>query len=343
MLVIPLFCILKVIMMVNLRSLKWVSSGVTFILVASIFYLPSALGQTYPMKPIRLVVPYPAGSGTDIVARTVGQKLSQQSGYSVVIDNRPGGGTIIGMDLVAKAIPDGYTLLMATTSLAISPGLNDHLPFDPIRDFSPIILLDSAPLVLVTNPNLHITHVKDLIALAKNKPDELNYASSGNGGAIHLAMELFKSMTNTRMNHIPFKGSPAALMDVVAGRVSLMFNIISSSTQHMASGKLRALAVSGATRSAALPNVPTVAESGVPGYEAVSWHGLLAPAGTKSIIISELNKKIVYILRQPDVKETFQAQGFDIRGEDALKFGAFVRIEVAKWTQVVKHSNVRID
>lgn len=307
------------------------------------FFFAGAHAQTFPAKPIRLVVPYPAGSGTDIVARAVGQKLSMRPGYNVVVDNRPGGGTIIGMDIVAKSIADGYTLLMATTSLAIAPGLNDRLPFDPIRDFAPITLLDSAPLLLVANPNLNISSIKDLIALAKAKPGELNYASSGNGGAIHLAMELLKSMTGIRINHIPFKGSPAALLDILAGRVPVMFNIISSSTPHIQSGKLRALAVSGATRSAALPAVPTVAEAGVPGYEAVSWHGLLAPAGAPANVIAAIHDETVRILREPDIKQALEAQGFDIRGENAAKFGAFVRSEVAKWTRVVKDSGARVE
>jgi tripartite-type tricarboxylate transporter receptor subunit TctC len=311
--------------------------------LATAFPVAHAYAQTYPLKPIRLVVPYPAGTGTDIVARAIGQKLSTRPGYSVVIDNRPGGGTIIGMDIAAKATPDGYTLLLATTSLAITPGLHDRLPFDPIRDFAPIMLLDSAPLLLVANGSLNIANVRDLIALAKTKPGELNYASSGNGGAIHLAMELLKTMTDIRMNHIPFKGSPAALLDVLAGRVPVMFNIISSSTPHVTSGKLRALAVSGLTRSAALPAVPTIAESGVPGYEAVSWHGMLAPAGTPSAVLNALENETAKALREPDVKQTLESQGFDIRAENAAKFGAFVRAEVAKWTKVVKSSGARID
>ena len=315
----------------------------TCIMAIAAFFFAGAHAQTFPAKPIRLVVPYPAGSGTDIVARAVGQKLSMRPGYNVVVDNRPGGGTIIGMDIVAKSIADGYTLLMATTSLAIAPGLNDRLPFDPIRDFAPITLLDSAPLLLVANPNLNISSIKDLIALAKAKPGELNYASSGNGGAIHLAMELLKSMTGIRINHIPFKGSPAALLDILAGRVPVMFNIISSSTPHIQSGKLRALAVSGATRSAALPAVPTVAEAGVPGYEAVSWHGLLAPAGAPANVIAAIHDETVRILREPDIKQALEAQGFDIRGENAAKFGAFVRSEVAKWTRVVKDSGARVE
>jgi len=311
--------------------------------LATAFPVAHAYAQTYPLKPIRLVVPYPAGTGTDIVARAIGQKLSTRPGYSVVIDNRPGGGTIIGMDIAAKATPDGYTLLLATTSLAITPGLHDRLPFDPIRDFAPIMLLDSAPLLLVANGSLNIANVRDLIALAKTKPGELNYASSGNGGAIHLAMELLKTMTDIRMNHIPFKGSPAALLDVLAGRVPVMFNIISSSTPHVTSGKLRALAVSGLTRSAALPAVPTIGESGVPGYEAVSWHGMLAPAGTPSAVLNALENETAKALREPDVKQTLESQGFDIRAENAAKFGAFVRAEVAKWTKVVKSSGARID
>ncbi len=315
-----------------------VCSGVMNIVLST-----ASPAQSFPAKPIRMVVPYPAGTGTDIVARAIAQKLSMRPGYSVVVDNRPGAGTIIGMDIVSKANPDGYTLLMATTSLAITPGLTENLPFDPIKSFAPIILLDSAPLLLVANPNLNISSVKDLLALAKAKPGELNYASSGNGGAIHLAMELLKSMADVRMNHIPYKGSPAALLDVLSGRVPVMFNIISSSTPYIASGKLRALAVSGATRSAALPNVPTIAEAGVAGYDAVSWHGLLAPAGTPATVINAVHDAALKTLREADLRQTLEAQGFDIRGENAAKFGAFLKAEVAKWTRVVKNSGARVD
>ncbi len=303
----------------------------------------AAPAQTFPARPIRLVVPYPAGSGTDIVARTLAQKLSTRPGYSVVVDNRPGGATIIGMDIVAKANADGYTLLMATTSLAITPGMSEHLPFDPVTDFAPVMLVDAAPLLLVANPALNVSSVKELVALAKAKPGELNYASSGNGSAIQLAMELLKSMTGIRINHIPYKGSPAALLDVVAGRVPMMFNIISSSAPHLANGKLRALAVSGATRSAALPAVPTVAEGGVPGYEAVSWHGLLAPAKTPAAAVAALFDETVKLLRDADVRQSLESQGFDIRGENAAMFGAFVKSEVVKWTRVVRESGARLD
>jgi tripartite-type tricarboxylate transporter receptor subunit TctC len=303
----------------------------------------NVLAQSFPAKPIRLVVPYPAGTGTDIVARAVSQTLSMRRGFSVVVDNRPGGGTIIGMDIVSKALPDGYTLLMATTSFAIAPGLNEHLPFDPIKDFAPIILMDSAPLLLVVAPGLNVNSLKELLARARSRPDELNYASSGNGGAIHLAMELLKSMADVKLTHIPYKGSPAALVDVLSGRVAVMFNIISSSTPYISSGKLRALAVSGATRSPALPNVPTVAEAGVPGYEAVSWHGLLAPAKTPASVILRLYEEVHRMLQEPGIKQTLESQGFDIRGESPAKFEAFAKSEVVKWTKVVKDSGARVD
>ena len=264
-------------------------------------------------------------------------------GYTVVVDNRPGGGTIIGMDIVAKANPDGHTLLVATTSLAITPGLTDKLPFHPIRDFAPINYMDSAPLLMVVAPGINVSSLKEFLALVRSKPGELNYASSGNGGAIHLSMELLKSMTGIKIAHVPYKGSPAALLDVLAGRVPVMFNIISSSTPHLASGKLRALGVTGATRAATLPNVPTIAEAGVPGYEAVSWHGLLAPAGTPAAVVNVLYDHSRRIMTEPDVKQALEAQGFDIRNEPPDRFAAFVKSEVAKWTKVVKESGAKAD
>ncbi len=259
------------------------------------------------------------------------------------MDNRPGGGTIIGMDIVAKAPADGHTLLAATTSLAITPGLHARLPFNPVDDFAPIVLLDTAPLVLVSSASRDVKNVRELVALARAMPGQLNYASSGNGGAIHLAMELLKFMTGVKLPHVPYKGSPAALQDLLAGRADVMFNIISSSLPHISSGKLRALGVSGPSRSPLLPDVPTVAEAGIPGYEAVSWHGLLAPARTPGTAVKRLETDVRAVLTDASVRAVLSAQGFDIKGEGPERFKAFISREIKKWTQVVKASGAQID
>ncbi len=314
---------------------------VLLLLLLGLFASPA---ESYPTRPIRMIVPYPPGAGTDLTARAIAQALSERLGKAVVVDNRPGGGTIIGMDIVAKAPADGHTLLAATTSLAITPGLHARLPFDPVRDFAPIILLDTAPLVLVSSSSRNdIRTVADLIAAARAQPNALNYASSGNGGAIHLAMELLKFMQGLKITHVPYKGSPAALQDLLAGRVDVMFNIVSSSVPHILSGKLRALGVSGLTRSPLLPNVPTVAEAGVAGFEAVSWHGLLAPSHTPEPILRRVEDECKKLLKDANVSAVLDAQGMDPKGDGAQAFAAFIRREITKWTQVVKASGARID
>jgi tripartite-type tricarboxylate transporter receptor subunit TctC len=240
-----------------------------------------ASAQTYPTRPIRLVVPFPAGGTTDILAREVGDRLSRSFGQSVVVDNRPGAGGNIGSDLVAKSAPDGYTLLMGTVGThAINPSLYTRMPYDHVKDFVPIILVAGVPNVLEVTPSLPVNSVADLIKLAKEKPGQLNFASSGNGTSIHLSGELFKTMAGVDMTHVPYKGSAPALTDLMGGQVQLMFDNLPSSLQQIKAGKLRAIAVTSAQRAPALPNVPTIAESGLPGFEASSWFGLLAPAGT---------------------------------------------------------------
>lgn len=304
----------------------------------------AAPAEDYPTRSVRLVVPYPIGTGTDTVARIIAQSLSEQLGRSIVVDNRPGGGTVIGMDLVAKARPDGYTLLAATTSLVITPGLMPRLPFDPIKDFAPIVLLDTAPLLLVANGARNVKNVRELVAMARAMPGKLNYASSGNGGAIHLGMELLKFMTGTNITHIPYKGSPAALQAVLAGAVDVGINTFSPSViSHVTSGKLVALGVTGLSRLPVLPQVPTIAESGIPGYEVVSWHGLLAPAGTPAAIVKRIETDSGKVLQDPNVRAMLSAQGFQIENRGAAPFAAFISREITKWTQVVKASGASVD
>lgn len=327
----PVTCRIRLACAICLFALSGVEAG-------------AADAENYPTRAVRLVVPYPIGTGTDTVARVIAQSLSEQLGKSIVVDNRPGGGTVIGMDLVAKARADGYTLLAATTSLVITPGLMPRLPFDPVNDFAPIVLLDTAPLLLVANAARNVKNVRELVAMARAMPGQLNYASSGNGGAIHLGMELLKFMTGTNITHIPYKGSPAALLAVLAGAVDVGINTFSPSViSHVASGKLVALGVTGLSRSPVLPQVPTVAESGIPGYEVVSWHGLLAPAGTPASIVKRIETEAGKVLEAPNVRAMLSAQGFQIENRGPAPFAAFISREITKWTQVVKASGARVD
>ena len=318
------------------------SRVLSFFFVA--FIACAGYAQNYPSKPIRIVVPFPAGGTPDILARALGQKLSPVLGQQVIVDNRPGAAGNIGSELVAKSPADGYTLLMATVSThSINQSLYQRLPFDPINDFAPVTLVATLPNVLVVNPKLPVKSVQDLIALAKAKPGELTFGSGGNGTSHHLGGELFKTMTGVDMVHVPYKGSGQALPDLIAGQVALMFDNLTSSFPHIKAGKLRAVAVTGAQRSAALPNVPTVAESGVPGFEVTAWFGLLAPAKTPEAIIARLNQESAKILRSPDMKARLAAQGAEAAVSTPQQLGAFIKDRTAKWAKVVKASGARID
>ena len=301
-----------------------------------------ALAQGYPAKPVKVVVPYPPGGPTDIVARVVSQKLSEQTGQQFLVENRPGAGGNIGADAVAKAPADGYTLLVATTAHAINPSLFKSLTYQLLKDFGPISQLTSGPLVIVVNPALPAKNVAELIALAKAKPGELSFASSGNGQSTHLSAELFNAMAGVKMNHVPYKGSAPALTDVMGGQAALMFDTMLSAMPHVKSGKLRALAVTGAKRSPAAPELPTVAET-LPGYEAIAWNNLLAPAGTPKEVIAKLSSELKKVLDQPDVRERFAAQGFAATWTTPEASTAFMQSEVDKWAKVVKASGATVD
>jgi tripartite-type tricarboxylate transporter receptor subunit TctC len=276
-----------------------------------------AFAQAYPNHSIRLVVPFPAGGTTDILARDVAKKLTDTLGQSVVVDNRPGAGGNIGADIVAKAPPDGYTLLMGTVGThAINPSLYAKMPYDHIKDFVPVVLVAGVPNVLVVNPSVPVNSVADLIKLAKSKPGAINFASSGSGTSIHLSGELFKTMTGVDMTHVPYKGSSPALTDLMGGQVQIMFDNLPSSLALMKSGKLRAVAVTSLKRAPALPDVPTISESGVPGFEASSWFGILAPAGTPAPIVAKLNAEVNKWLQSPE-KEQLLAQGAEVAGRAA--------------------------
>lgn len=297
----------------------------------------------YPTKPIRLIVPYPPGGSTDIAARVVGEQISQSLGQRFVVDNRPGAGGNIGMQLAATSDPDGYTAVVGTTAHAINMTLFKDLSYDTVKDFDPIALLTEVPLMLVVNPAVKAQTVEDLIALAKQEPGSLDVASSGNGQSTHLAAELFNAMAGVKMTHIPYKGSAPAITDVVAGHVQLMFDTVMSALPHVQAGKLRALAVTSAQRAPVVPDVPTIAEAALPGYEAIAWNGLFAPVGTPRAIIEQLNAETVKAVQSDKVKEQFASMGATARPTTPEEFSSYVRNEVTKWAKVVNESGATVE
>jgi tripartite-type tricarboxylate transporter receptor subunit TctC len=304
----------------------------------------SAAAADYPTRAIRMVVPFPAGGTTDILGRIAGQKITEALGQQVIIDNRGGAGGNIGTELVAKSPPDGYTLLTDPGStLTINPHAYSRLGFDPVKDFAPITILAEVPNILEVHPALPVKNVKELIALAKSKPGQLNYASTGAGQSTHLSMELFKSMAHIDINHIPYKGSAPALVDLIGGQVTVMFDNMPTSLPHVRAGKLRALAVSTTRRSFALPQLPTVAESGLPGFEVSVWFAVLAPAATPRDIVQKLNAVLVKALQSPDVKQRLAEQGAEPVGNTPEQFSATIQRDLAKWAKVVKDANVKLD
>jgi tripartite-type tricarboxylate transporter receptor subunit TctC len=303
----------------------------------------AALAQdSYPAKPVKLVVPYPPGGPTDTVARVIAQRLQTQTGQPFVIENLAGAGGNTGAAAVARSAPDGYTLLVATTAHAINPSLFKNLSYDFGKDFAPISQLTAGPLVIVVNPAVPAKTVGELIGLAKSRPGELNFASSGNGQSTHLSAELFNATAGTRMRHVPYKGSAPALTDTMGGQTQVMFDTMLSAMPHVKGGKLRAIAVTSAQRSPAAPDLPTVAES-LPGFEAIAWNGLLAPAGTPPAVIAKLSAELRTAMAAPEVRERFEAQGFAAAWATPDAFAGFMRAEIAKWAKVVQVSGATIE
>ena len=303
-----------------------------------------AIAQPYPHKPIRLVIPYPPGGGSDTIGRPLAQKLSEGLGQQVVVENRGGANGNIGMEAVARSAPDGYTLVFALSAqLAINPGLYQKIPYDSVRDYAPITLLGAGGYILVVHPSLPVKSVKELIALAKARPNHIAYSSSGNGSGGHLAAELLNSMAGIRMLHVPYKGGGPALMDLLAGQVQVLFATQLASWPHVQSGRIRALAVSTAKRPASLPDLPTVAEAGVPGYDSGVWYGVLAPAGTPREIVMKLNGEIVRVLNQPDYRGLLVNNTIEPIGGPPERLTQYIQSELVKWAKVIKDANVRVD
>ena len=313
--------------------------------LALVFGSANAYAQSYPSKPIRLVVPYPPGGPLDIMARAIGQKLTEAWSQPVVVDNRAGAGGNIGADLVAKSPADGYTLLMgAVATHAINPTLYAKIPYDPVRDFTPVALVAQVPNILVVNPSVPVKSVTELIELARAKPGYLNFGSGSTGSTGHLAGELFKTMAGVQMVHIPYKGGAPAMADLLAGQVQLMFDNLANALPNVKAGRLRALAVTTLARSPAMPDLPTMAESGLPGFDLTTWFGLMVPAGTPPEIVAKLNAEIVRALNAKDMRERLEKMGAEPPANNTPEhFAAFVRAEAAKYAKVVKDSGAKVE
>jgi tripartite-type tricarboxylate transporter receptor subunit TctC len=318
-----------------LRLIKHLAAAVAALIAVA------ATAQDYPSRPLRFIVPFTAGGGGDLIIREVAQRLTARLGQTVVVDNRAGAGGSLGTEIVAHAAPDGLTLLMANVApMAINVSVYKKLNYDPVRDFAPITLLASFPNILVLHPSVPATTLPQLIALARAKPGELTYASAGAGSTTHLAAEFFKSRAKVDLIHVPYKGGGAALIDLVAGQVTLYFSSLPAALPLVRSNRLRALGVTGLARSIAAPEVPTIAESGFPGFEAVTWIGAVAPAGTPRAIVSRLNSELVEIMQAPDMREKMIAQGAEPMTNTPEQFAAYVKSEIEKWAGVVKQAGI---
>jgi tripartite-type tricarboxylate transporter receptor subunit TctC len=310
----------------------------------AIAVVPAAVAQTYPAKPVKLIVGFAPGGGTDYVGRTIGQRLSSALGQPFVVENRPGASSMVANEMVAKSPADGYTLLVAAAgAMTIAPNINENVPFDTFRDFAPIALVVTSPFVLAVNPSVPATSVQELTALAKKSPGKLNFASSGTGGAPHLAGELYKRMAGVDLVHVPYKGLAPALTDVIGGQVQAIFADINLALKQIEAGKLRALAITGNQRFQALPDLPTMAEAGVAGYQAQTWYGLVAPAGTPVAVIQRLHAEVSKALALPEVQKQFATQGLQPASPTATPadFGALMRTDYDKWRKLIKEAGIK--
>jgi tripartite-type tricarboxylate transporter receptor subunit TctC len=300
----------------------------------------TAHAQTYPTKPVRLIVPFAPGGGTDIIGRAIAPHLGQAFGQQVIVDNRPGAGTIIGAEIAARSPPDGYTIFMGINgTMAINPSMYRKLPYDPVKDFAPIAMLGVGPNVLVVHPSLPARSVKDLIAIAKARPGQLSFASSGTGGAPHLAGELLKSMAKIDMTHIPYKGAGPATVDLVAGHVQVMFAGLGAAIPHIKSGRLRGIAVASAKRSASIPELPTIADT-LPGFEASTWFALFAPAGTPKDIVARLNSEVIKVMGRKDVQQQLLAQGYEAGTSTPEQLAALLKQDIPRWASVIRGAGI---
>jgi len=318
-------------------------SRLLFVGLAATFAISPALAQTYPSHPVRIVVPFAAGGPADIYARYIGQRLQDALGQPFIVDDHPGAGSVIGTDIVAKAPADGYTLLMMSNTHTVNESLLLHKPFNLLRDFVSVAPVNYSDLVLVVHPSVPANSLKELIDLAKSRPGKLNYASSGPGTPYHLAGELFKTMAGLDIVHVPYKGSSGARTDVIGGQVQMMFDAVTTMAPQVLSGKVRAIGTTGKSRSAVLPEVPTMAEAGLPGYETTIWLGIMAPAGTPTAVVEKLNAEINKIVRNPEVKAEWSKQGAESMSMTAEEFVQFVREDIAKWAKVVQVSGAKAD
>jgi len=311
------------------------------LIFALLLALPLYAAAQYPTKAVRMVIPFPPGGATDIIGRVISQKMSERFGQAVVVENRPGAGGTIGSDLVAKAAPDGYTLLIATNSTHAVAAVLGKPPYDPLKDFTLITLLAHSPNVLVVSPQLGINNLRDLIAAAKAKPGALSFASSGNGTIIHLTGELFKSMAGIDLLHVPYKGTALSIPDIAAGRVSMLFDNIVSAQPHLKTGNVKPLAVTTASRSALMPDLPTMAEAGLPGFESSAWFGLFGPAGLPRDVQARVHEAAVAALNAPDARERLLAAGADPAGNGSEDFARLIRSDIEKWARVIKAGNIK--
>ncbi|MDB5862810.1 MAG: hypothetical protein JWO70_616 [Betaproteobacteria bacterium] len=304
---------------------------------------PASAGEAYPARPVRMIVPYAPGGNADIQARYMAERLTDVLGKQFVVDNRPGANGLIGMETTAHAASDGYTLMLVSNGFTVNPALYPKLPYDTVKDFEPISLVGETPLLFVANNAVHAGNVKEVLALARSRPSQLNYGSSGNGSPAHLAGALLEVTTGLKLVHVPYKGTAGAMVDVIAGQIQLGFPSMTSVLLHVKSGKVKALAITAKSRSALAPDIPTMSEAGVPGYEATIWNGMLAPAGTPKAIVSRMNEAIAQILKSPQSRERYAAVGAEIRYDSPEEFRALIGSDMAKWAKVIRVAGIRVD